>query len=417
MRSSPSPEPSWLVAAPNLRNDGGTAMREPQVPGNVHGPRLATEISLPSMRIATGPFEPLLEALAIERQWSRIAVICGPGLARSAGVKARLPVVEGRKFQLWTAVEPHAPVPAVEALARQIETFSPDVVVSAGGGSSHDLAKGVVTLLALGGSLLDHCLTYEPPDDLYHTALPGSKLPIVTVPSTLAGSEANGAAGFTDLETGRKRVLADPTLFPTAVLIDETILSTTPREIFLGSMMNALNHCVEGLSSRRSNVVSEALLTKAFVELVASTPTRPPAHHDRVRASMASVMAGIGLSGSWLGLAHAIGHALGARYRVPHGWCHAVMAGEVIRFNSSVSRSKHERIAAMIGIEPSSEALASWMDARSEAWGLPRTLGQLGVERTDLDALADVAWHDHDSYYNPRRVSKAEILQLLDAAY
>lgn len=63
---------------------------------------------------------------------------------------------------------------------------------------------------------------------LQRKALPGPSIPIVTVPSTLSSSEANGVASFIVSEPGRKRVLADPTLFALAILVDESILATTP---------------------------------------------------------------------------------------------------------------------------------------------------------------------------------------------
>lgn len=373
-------------------------------------------IVVPPLRLHRGPFEPALLALAARNGWGRLAVLAGPRTAAATELDRRFTGPGGPVVRRWTTLVAHAPTGAVEALAAEVAAFEPDVLVSVGGGSAHDSAKGVAVLLALGGRLTDHCLTFTPPDDLRHQELPGSKVPIVTVPSTLAGSEANGAAGFSIDGLGRKRVLADPSLFPEAVLVDRAVLASTPAPIFLGSAMNALNHCVEGLASRRRTVVSEALLTKAMAELAAATELAGGHPVDRERASVASALAGIGLTGSWLGLAHAIGHVLGARYRVPHGWCHAVLAGPAIRFNAPVAGAEHAALASALGVGGGSEDLARWMEDRATRFGLPRTLAELGVAPADLPAIAASAWHDHDSFYNPRRPSVDDIQEVLAGA-
>lgn len=300
--------------------------------------------------------------------------------------------------------------------------FEPDVIVSAGGGSSHDLAKGVAVLLARGGALLDHCLSFDPPDDLRPQPLPGPKVPIVTIPTTLSGAEANGAAGYATA-TG-KRVLADPSLTPAAVLVDGALAAGTPRQVYLGSVMNALNHCVEGLASRRSSLFTTAMFRAGLAELarsgddlVGEDGALSPAACER--AGVASALVGLALPSSWLGLAHAIGHVIGGSYGVAHGACHAVIAPAVVRFNGGdpAAGAAHGEAARTLGLEPSSEALAQWLRARADAWGLPATLRDLEVPPDDVPAIADGAWHDHDSFYNPRRLrGPEEIADVLRAA-
>src|SRR5690606_20769333 len=105
------------------------------------------------------------------------------------------------------------------------------------------------------------------------------------------------------------------------------------------------------------------------------------------RALAASVLTGAVMSSTWLGIAHAVGHVLGATYGVPHGACHAVMAGACIRFNAGVAGAAHARAAATLGLAGGSDALADWMDSRAERWGLPRRLSDLGVRPEDLPDL------------------------------
>ncbi len=379
----------------------------------------AQPVELPEIDIVTGDWQASLAATVDRIGAHRVAVVCGPGFERSVGMRDRLADLPVEAVRLWSSVVPHAPLGAVESLAAEVGEWRPDLVVSGGGGSAHDTTKGMVAVLAAGGRLLDRCLVYRPPDAPVMPALPATPLPVVTIPTTFAGSEANGAAGFTDEAEHRKRVVASRSLTPRAVLVDGAALATTPTDILRGSAMNAINHCVEGLASRRRHIVSEALLAKALGELAAASDALGPDRPDALtRASVASAVAGIGLTGSWLGLAHAIGHVVGARTGVPHGWCHAVLAGPIVRFNAAVRPEGHEIAASVLGVGRSSEQLAEWLDALASRWQLPRRLRDLGVTESDVPHLAEAAWRDHDTFYNPRSVTGPdELADLLAALY
>jgi|GEM_PF-4465870 alcohol dehydrogenase len=362
-------------------------------------------IELPRISILTGSAPELLGDLCASRGWERVAIICGRTFSLETGLPDRLSKVARGDVMIWDRGEPHAPVDSVGAAAEAVSEFRPDVLVSAGGGSSHDLTKGIATIVALGGQLLDHCLEYYPPDDLRPHPLPGPKIPIVTIPSTLSGSEANGAGGFA--VEGRKRVLADPSLTPTAVLIDHEVLASTPREIFLGSVTNAIDHCVEGLVSRRSDLVTSGLLGSALPELAeaGTLVATQPAPDVFERLGVASAVTGIALPGCWLGLAHAIGHVIGASSAAPHGACHAVVAGTVVRFNAEEDdiAAAYRRTSSLLGLEADPEALADWLDSLAGAWDLPASLLDLGIAESELPSLAVDIWRDHDTFHNPRR--------------
>ncbi|MBW3664298.1 MAG: iron-containing alcohol dehydrogenase [Actinobacteria bacterium] len=370
-----------------------------------------TLLTLPGA-IGTGPVGELFADLATHHGWTRVAVITGTAVAGATDLAACIEDSHNRVVETFARGPAHAPVEHVEQLAAELRTFGPDVVVSAGGGSSHDAAKGVRTLLAHGGRLEDHCLRYFPPDRLERPDLSGPKLAHVTVPTTLSGSEANGAAGFAAGPDG-KRVLADDSLLPRAVLIDREILATTPERIFRASAMNALDHGVEGLASRGRSPVTAAILRGALRELAAATATDSDDPSQRERAVVMSALIGTSLPGTWLGLAHAIGHVLGARYAAAHGDCHAIVAGAVVRFNAPAAAPSHEEACAVLGLSGSSDALAAWLDARADAWSLPRRLRDIEVPRGDLDAVAGAVHRDHDTFHNPRPPTPGDIADLL----
>ena len=65
----------------------------------------------------------------------------------------------------------------------------------------------------------------------------------------------------------------------------------------------------------------------------------------RSQLLLAAHMAGIGMATTGLGLVHAIGHAIGGRYDLPHGVTLAMVLPQVLRFSEPVRRDRLAAIA------------------------------------------------------------------------
>jgi len=374
---------------------------------------------MPREVFPTNSFDSTLAGLFRGHGWRRVGVVTGDTFEAATGFTDRLSEQVDGTVTRWSRGPVHGSAERVEQLVGPVRDFAPDVMVTAGGGSSHDTGKGVLALLARGGRLLEHCLDFRPPDDLRFVALPGEKVPLVTVPSTLSGSEANGSAGFTSYGSKGKRVLSDPSLVPRAVVLDPQLAAGVSPVVLLGSVMNALDHCVEALASRRRNPVSDFLVGAALRDLGSLDTEDDGTLGTKALASAltASSMTGTGMAGTWLGIAHAVGHVVGATYGVAHGAVHAAVAGACVRFNAEVASAAHRRAATSLGVDGGSDALADWLERRAHSWALPTRLGDLGVGREDLDELAQWVWRDHDTYFNPRRPRHPdEIVDLLAEA-
>ena len=108
----------------------------------------------------------------------------------------------GRVTGVFTAVREHVPLPTAEAARAAAKEADADVLVAIGGGSTIGAAKAVA-------------LT--------------SRLPIVAVPTTYAGSEVTPVWGLT--ENGRKTTGTDPAVLPRVVVYDPELLSTLPPDL------------------------------------------------------------------------------------------------------------------------------------------------------------------------------------------
>ena len=73
-------------------------------------------------------------------------------------------------------------------------------------------------------------------------------------------------------------------------------------------------------------------------------------------------------SNAGLGMVHAMAHALGGQYNLPHGVCNAVLLPYVLAFHTRcpVCRERLERVAQAMGLEE-----VSWfLDRFSTSFGL-----------------------------------------------
>ena len=108
-------------------------------------------------------------------------IIRGPSsTSRSSDVIRRVQTALGtRCVGLFAGVAPHAPVfTLLEEAIGVAREARPEALVSVGGGSTHDTAKGIATLLAEGGDIHDYEIHFEPPDKVSIPSLTQPKIPI-----------------------------------------------------------------------------------------------------------------------------------------------------------------------------------------------------------------------------------------------
>ena len=141
----------------------------------------------------------------------------------------------------------------------------------------------------------------------------------------------------------------------------------------------------------------------------------PGARADRSAMLLAAHLAGLAFATTGLGTAHAIGHALSARYGTAHGVALAAVLPHVVRLNAGERTAETARIAEVVGV--ASERLPEAVAALQEHSGLRPTLRELGVAHDELPALAEAALADVVILNAPRVPTQRELVRLLDAAF
>jgi alcohol dehydrogenase class IV len=299
-----------------------------------------------------------------------------------------------------------------------------DALVSVGGGSAIDTAKGIAALLAEGGTLPRYGVRFTPPNRKEVPPMPAPKLPHIAIPTTLSGGEYSYSAGIT--EGGKKFIVADPKLAPRTVLLDPEAAATAPPRLLAASGMNALAHCVEAVYSTETQPLTEAycltgigLLARYLPRAVASAKDLDALSHVQV----AACLSGMGVYSAWTGIHHAIVHVIGGRYKAPHAEIHALMLPYAMRWNLDATIGAHARMAREIGITgaddaQSAAAVPEHVFAMNQRMGLPLKLRELGVPHDGLKQLAVDALADYSIHTNPKPVHSAEqVLQVLETAW
>jgi maleylacetate reductase len=273
----------------------------------------------------------------------------------------------------WTEV-PSERVDEASALAH-------DCVVAIGGGSAIDLGKAISAR---------------------------ADVPLVSVPTTYAGAEWTPYYGIRAPD--RRAVGGGGGAHLHAVVYDPELTLDLPREVTVGTAMNALAHCAEALYAQGHNAESDehaltgAQLIGAWLPIVVDAPRDRNARTQLLRGAC---HAGRALGGSMLALAHAMAQAVGGRYGLPHGTLNGIALPAALRFNEQFAPDAVARFREAVGHDVTELA----------ALGGPTRLRDLAVPEADLSELAAAAAGRPGNRANPRPATPAEIETLLRSVY
>ena len=372
-------------------------------------------------------------------------IVFGPGTSREAGVELRalgcgkaLLVTDRflrEKTGIVTKIEkslgsacagvfcdvpPDSGVHVIDAGAQFGRARGVDAIISVGGGSVMDTAKGISILLREGGSLLDY---------QGFQMLTRKQTPHIAIPTTAGtGSEVTYVAVVKDHEKKQKLLFGDSHIIPDVAILDPELTVGLPPLLTAATGLDAFSHGLEALSSAQREPIADAFGLHA-IRLIREFLPRAVMQGDdlvaRGQMLIAATLGGAAFSNAQVGLIHAIAHVVGARHGVHHGTANAIAMPHVIRFNNDTVADRYRLVAEAMGIDVrgmSDEAAgiraAEAIGDFSREVGLPASFKEVGVPESDLAACAEAALYDGAIVYNARSVTDpAEILKVLRAAW
>lgn len=358
-----------------------------------------------TVRYGPGSVADLGDELA-DLKFDRALVVSGQTVGRTEAVIG--PVRDGlgdRLANVFAETTTERRLDTALDVADRVNELNADVVVGLGGGSSLDVATVAAVLAATDRS---RARVYETFAETGTVPLPDEPVvPMVAVPTTLAGADLSPGAGSTltaDLSPDGERVhggVDDPRLMPAAVFADPDLVSTTPENVLLASAMNGFDKGIESLYSHRATPFTDATAVRGLNLLRAGLPALGAERRDEgtigrvVTGNLLVQYGGAQPAGRTMSIIHAFGNGLSKGYDLQQGAAHAVAAPHALRYVFDRVDGRRNLLARALGVPIDSDPddvaeviIAAVVEIR-DALGLPSRLRDVpGPEREDFDRIA-----------------------------
>ena len=270
-------------------------------------------------------------------------------------------------------------------------------IIAFGGGSPMDLAK------ILGASIV----TNKPINKMKGLLKIRKKLPLlIAIPTTAgSGSETTLAAVITD-DNHIKCPINDFCLIPKYVLLDYKLTLSLPKNITCTTGMDALTHAIEAYIGQSLTNETKMYSLKA-IELILNNLFKAYQYNDEEAKNnmlIASFYAGCAFTKSYVGYVHALAHAIGGKYNLPHGLLNAIILPKVlIKYDKSIYKkiafiAKANNIATENDNNESSfNKFINYILELNNKMNIPTKINELN--ENDIHYLATLAFNEANPLY------------------
>ena len=249
-------------------------------------------------------------------------------------------------------------------------------------------------------------------------------MPLIAVPTTAGtGSETTIAAVISETATHRKRQILDPKIVPFAAILDPELTVGLPQGNTVHTAMDALTHALEAYVSTYATPETDRfaeLAAKMIYEALPVVREEPKNTEMREKLLVASFLAGMAFTRTYVGYVHAFAHSIGGRYGTPHGLANAVLLPHVMRYYLPVCEKRLARMAEICGVSDDKNEktrAAAFVESIAEmnkAGGVPERLAEFPQE--GIDAVIREAFSEcHGTYPVPRYYTRSDAEALLKA--
>ncbi len=314
-------------------------------------------------RVVSGPGS---LAYLKELRAKKLFLVADPYFVKN-GTADRVAALSGAaEYRVFSRITPDPTVELAAEGTAELKAFAPDTVVALGGGSAMDCAKAMV----------------------YFAGIP---VVLVAIPTTSgSGSEVTDFAILT--HKGVKHPLVDEKLRPAVAILDSELLGSLPKGLIADTGFDVLSHALEAAVAKNADAFTDAFAREAFSAVYAGLPASYAGDTGvRQRIHDAATMAGLAFTHAGLGLCHAMSHALGGAFHIPHGRLNAILLPAVIDCNAHACAREYAAIARAAGLPGAADTVA----VRNLKNGLVRLRRELGMPQTLKEAGAEPreVWH------------------------
>ena len=336
-----------------------------------------------------------------------------------------------RSVGVYSGLTQRAPLATAVEAANLAVSQGADTLVGVGGSTISDAARMIGVLMADGITTSERLRTLaQEQGGMLSPDLEGKQLPLqVSIPTTLSAGEFNmGGGNVLDDQAGHKIRVRHSGLYADLIVLDPEMTVGTPDWLWLSTGVKALDHCIERLYCQGNQPAIDAPVLAAAQRLFEYLPRSGEAHHDlnaRLECLLAAWLSMMGAPNFATGLSHALGHVIGVRYSVGHGYTSCVTQPYVMEYNRPVSAHKQALLARAAGIdtrgmddETAAEAAARAVDALVLGMGMPHRIRELEIPEEDLPIIAAETLGDGGARNNAiPMTSQEQVMEVLARAF
>ena len=322
------------------------------------------------------------------------------------------------EYKVYSDVKPNPTIANVMNGLKECKKFKSDLILTIGGGSAMDTAKGISILMT------NPDRTMESLCGLSNTQNKG--LPIIAMPTT-AGTASEVTINYviTNEEKEVKMVCVDPNDLPIVAIVDSELMESMPKKLAAATGLDALTHAVEGYITKGHNLMSDMFHLEA-IKLIFNNLYKAVVRHDEQameKMSYAQYIAGMGFSNVGLGIVHSMAHQLGAVYDTPHGIANAMLLPVVMKYNGDVCATRFKEILSYLGVntkrmrdKTAINKFVAMIEKLSKSVGVTQTIKDYGCKYEDIEMLSKKAMEDPCKPGNPRDAELQDFINLFTEA-
>jgi len=245
-------------------------------------------------------------------------------------------------YVIFDSVMENPPLENVSDAALLGLDFGADFIIAIGGGSVIDAAKATSTLIAYSNT--DASLLF---DDMQN-----KHIPVLAVPTTAGTGSESTASAILTCHAKKTKVSIKRRIYCDKAFINYKYTLFLPEKITLSTSVDVLSHLIDGYTSAKSGIITDALAEwgfREFSEIISSLRQRQFDENFRRRILLMSTIAGFVISNTRTTLPHLLSYPLTYHKGVPHGFSCGILTHEFLKFHKD--KKKIEYMLKLCGFE------------------------------------------------------------------
>ncbi|MEG1395122.1 MAG: iron-containing alcohol dehydrogenase, partial [Clostridia bacterium] len=218
-----------------------------------------------------------------------------------------------------------------------------------------------------------------------------------------------------------KYPINDTHISPHYALLDPQLTVALPPLTTATTGMDALTHAVEAYIGK-SNTRETTEMAVSAIKLIFSNLRKAVEHGDDINArknmQVASYKAGVAFTRAYVGYVHAIAHALGGFYQIPHGLANAVILPYVLERYGECIHYQLASLSFFVGLgtftaseKANADIFIQAIRNMNDSFGIPNKI--IGIKKEDIPQMAERAYKEATPLYPvPRMFDKKELEEI-----